>query len=127
MPHQSIFEMVFTEGQSVVISMNGAMDFVKHNMTRHAIEKKINMKARFIISELLTNAVKHAGKAETFLSISVDGESITIKKTDNGNRFSPINLELLFNSSSEHKVLLSRDSFHCIYAIAESFSKIRFV
>jgi anti-sigma regulatory factor (Ser/Thr protein kinase) len=123
MPYPIDIKFVLSENQSLITSINQIFDFVQSSLPRYAISKSIDFKARFIITELLTNAIKHAGKTETCLKISIDCEYIRIEKTDFGN---PFKLPLTLNGSAESRVRLSGDSFHSMYAIAEG-SVVRFI
>ena len=58
-------------------------------LTEHIPHKtqQLNFKVKAIITELLTNSIKHAGKAQTRVSLIVDGDNFLITKTDTGAPF----------------------------------------
>ncbi|MES2275062.1 MAG: ATP-binding protein [Bacteroidota bacterium] len=56
---------------------------------RHLPQKadQISFSARVIVTELLTNSIKHAGKGETGIELSISPDVFIIKKIDQGEPF----------------------------------------
>src|ERR1700761_9541185 len=110
--------------QELFTSLRQILDFVSENLPFNVDAAAINFKLKVIITELLNNAVKHAGIAETVIHIHVDHQKIKIEKADFGNAFNPNGL---FEKSTGQKAQLSQDALHCIYAIIEGENFARFV
>jgi hypothetical protein len=84
-------------------------------------------RCKVIITELLTNAIKHAGGGSTLFDIEVDDRCLIIQKTDNGAPLYLLNLHS--HSSTEdiaNKKLISADPLNSLFAAWESESRIRF-
>jgi anti-sigma regulatory factor (Ser/Thr protein kinase) len=78
-----------------------------------------------VITELLTNAIKHTGDTEIAVSISISNEYLIIEKSDHGNPFNPNDfLSQLTNTGS--KIQLSQDDLYSIYALIENDNQVRF-
>jgi hypothetical protein len=86
-------------------------------------------RCKVIITELLTNAIKHAGQSSTLFHIGMDEKKLVICKTDNG-------LPLYLIDANHHqsvqdkpdhlKKLISADPLSSLYANWESENHIRF-
>ena len=68
-------------------------------------------RSQAILTELLTNAIKHAGVSHTLFSIKAGSHKITIKKADKGQ---PLNL-FGENSNDYAYVLLAADPLNSLY------------
>ena len=112
--------------QSVQTSLRQILDFINKHLPQQTEASKIGFRAKFIVTELLTNALKHAGHTETSMRVTIDEKNITIKKMDYGKRFNPNNLASLLNRSPGFKVQLSSDVIHSIYAVVEKGCQVRF-
>jgi hypothetical protein len=60
------------------------MEILGHIKSEVAIDESTTQKARMVLIELLTNAIKHGGAAECTLEIITAEDKIIIKKTDIG-------------------------------------------
>lgn len=106
--------------------LNEAIEFITHNLPVFTVADNIMLRAKFIITELLTNASKHAGKTETHLTVEVTDSTIIIDKIDHGNRFNPNDLAGKLNRPRGSKVQLSASDMYLIYAVIENDGKVRF-
>ena len=88
----------------------------------------ILFKCKVIITELLTNAIKHAGNSKTVFNIETDETRLVISKTDHGMPLYLINTRN--NSAADDgqisKRLISADPLASLYANWESENHIRF-
>jgi anti-sigma regulatory factor (Ser/Thr protein kinase) len=87
----------------------------------------IMFRSKVIITELLTNGIKHAGNGHTFFDIETNPGSVVIRKTDNGRPLHLINSHQ--HSAGQHidnKKLISADILNSLYAIWEDDNHIRF-
>jgi len=127
MPRSASSEFVFsTVANSSIISLKEILDFVNNNLPDNIAKVPVNFKVKVIVSELLNNAIKHAGDAETTFHIFIDDETIGIQKTDYGRRFNPNNLLSMPGTSPGTRIKISEDVIHKVYAIIENQSMIRF-
>ncbi|MDB5111757.1 MAG: hypothetical protein JWR67_2871 [Mucilaginibacter sp.] len=128
MPNLITGKFIFSnKADALVTSLKQILDFASANLPLYANAAIINFKLKAIITELLSNAVKHAGNPETAIYILIEDGHINIEKTDSGNQFNPKKLDLLCGKSVGTKVQLSKDPLHCVYAIIEPGMFVRFV
>ena len=91
--------------------------------------ENILFRSKVIITELLTNGIKHAGKSSTLFDIETDAERMVIRKIDRGMPLYLVNTHHNSPSGNEelNKRLISADPLNSLYAIWESENHIRFV
>lgn len=65
-----------------IVEITGAINQVV------AVSDGVNFKIKIILTELLTNAIKHAGCSTTTIDFAVNGTELTITKSDSGEAFS---------------------------------------
>jgi hypothetical protein len=95
---------------------------------QHGGSDDILFRCKAVITELLTNAIKHAGDGGTRFDVESDGAKLIICKMDTG---MPMYLINAGNNSSaentdEKKRLISADPLSSLYANWESENQIRF-
>jgi anti-sigma regulatory factor (Ser/Thr protein kinase) len=109
-------------------SLKQVLGFIGSTLPAYPDIEQILFKSKIVVTELLTNAIKHAGPSESVLRvIFYNGVDIIIEKTDFGNRFNPGNKISQLNENGENIVQLSKDAMHSIYAIKEADNFIKFV
>lgn len=96
--------------------------FINDNLIANVPAINLLFKSKIILTELLTNALKHSFSRYTLIDITVDDNSIVITKTDNG---IPVSL-IGFANSSESRIPITHDILHTLYAIPEGKNAIRF-
>lgn len=88
----------------------------------------ILFRSKVIITELLTNAIKHSGQGNTLFDIEVDSQYLILRKTDQG---APLYLIDTFDHSATDtladKRLISADPLNALYAHWENENRIRFI
>lgn len=94
----------------------------------HADSHDILFRCKVIITELLTNAIKHAGKGRTRFDVDGDSSGLIIRKTDTGLPLYLVNTRNITVSEkpAENKRLISADPLSSLYANWETESHIRF-
>jgi anti-sigma regulatory factor (Ser/Thr protein kinase) len=112
------------QAHQLFTSLRQILDFVSENLPFNIDAAAVNFKLKVVITELLNNAVKHAGNSETAIHVHIDHENIKIEKTDFGNPFNPNGL---FKKATGQKAQLSQDALHRIYAVIESENFARFI
>ncbi|HJP62097.1 MAG TPA: hypothetical protein VJ844_01585 [Mucilaginibacter sp.] len=118
-------KMVFNfdnSAEKLVSSLEYMLGYIAERTPAHVDPEDILFRSKVIITELLTNGIKHAGKDHTRFGIEIDNELLVIIKTDSG---SPL---YLVNSrqTAEDKKLISADPLNSLFAIWESDNHIRF-
>ncbi len=97
-------------------------------MPVHADAEDILFRCKVIITELLTNAIKHAGNSKTVFNIETSETRLVISKTDCGMPLYLINTRNNSAADDGHasKRLISADPLASLYANWESENHIRF-
>jgi len=111
----------------LVSSLQYMLGHITDRIPARADADDILFRSKVIITELLTNGIKHAGGGNTMFDIDIDNKKMVICKTDNG---MPLYLVNTRNNSAHHntenKRLISADMLNSLYAIWESENHIRF-
>ena len=94
----------------------------------HADSGDILFRCKVIITELLTNAIKHAGKGSTRFNVECNGSKLTICKTDTGMPLYLVNTRnnTISEKLNDNKRLISADPLSSLYANWETENHIRF-
>jgi hypothetical protein len=127
-PGAKKLEFEFNNSSDALISsLQYMLGHINENIPANADVEDVLFRGKVIITELLTNAIKHAGNGGTLFVIETDGHNLTIQKTDNG---SPLYLVNTHNHSSieeaENKKLISADPLNLLFAAWESENHIIF-
>lgn len=109
--------------EKLVTALEYMLGHIATYIQRQANKEDIMFRCKVIITELLTNAIKHAGKASTLFNIEADHGSLAIVKTDKGE---PLYLVSAKPCAGENKLLISSDALNSLYAIWENEDCIRF-
>jgi anti-sigma regulatory factor (Ser/Thr protein kinase) len=109
--------------EKLVSALEYMLGHIATYIHRQADKEDIMFRCKIIITELLTNAIKHAGKATTSFNIKADSKSLIIAKTDKGK---PMYLLDTKRQAGENKLLVSSDALNSLYAIWENDDRIRF-
>jgi two-component sensor histidine kinase len=108
-------------------SLREIIDFINRYLPAGTAAEDIDFKVEIIVTELLTNALKHVKNAETLIRIYIDDNTLTIEKTDFGTPFNPNNFIEILTHPAGYKALLTKDDLNAMYAIVESDNMVRFV
>jgi hypothetical protein len=112
----------------LVSSLEYMLGQIGGHIPPQADAEDVLFRCKVIITELLTNAIKHAGKGSTRFDIELDAQKLVICKTDTG---MPLYLVNTRNNTTNkdaglNKRLISADFLNSLYAIWESENHIRF-
>jgi hypothetical protein len=113
----------------LVSSLEHMLGQITGHIPSQADKEDILFRCKVIITELLTNAIKHAGKGGTRFDIEMDAQKLIICKTDTG---MPLYLVNTRNNNTTkdgaelNKRLISADFLNSLYAIWENENHIRF-
>lgn len=79
-------QMVFTNKQEMIYPfLKDVVAFIKRNLPGRAAQ--VVFKAKMVVSELLTNSIKHANDEFTLIELIVTNDIFIIKRVDNGKPF----------------------------------------
>jgi len=111
---------------SVMTSLRDIIEFINGKLPGGGDQHNRHFDIEMVITELLTNAIKHTGDTEISVNISISNEYLNIEKSDYGNPFNPNGfLSQLTNTGS--KVQISKDDLYSIYAVIENDNQVRFI
>jgi two-component sensor histidine kinase len=113
--------------ESIIASLQEIRGFIDEFLPADAVAEDFGFKVEMVITELLTNALKHVKNAETNIRIYLDDNYLSIEKTDFGTQFNPDNFADIFNQATGYKILLTFDELHSIYAVLETNNTVRFI
>lgn len=88
-----------------------------------ADRESVLFKSKYILTELLTNAIKHSFTKNTLFKIDIENNVLKLVKTDNG---SPLSLILHANNAYPHEEIVTADAIHVLYAQYQNLSCIKF-
>ncbi|WAC13627.1 ATP-binding protein [Dyadobacter pollutisoli] len=65
-------------------TLNVCLDQIRKNTESHLIDESVLSRIKWVITELLTNAVKHSGQDESALKIKISRSELVLEKADSG-------------------------------------------
>jgi two-component sensor histidine kinase len=113
--------------ESMIESLIEIRAFINEFLPAHAANADLSFKVEIVMTELLTNALKHVTDAETCVRIYLDDSYLSIEKTDFGSQFNPNNFADIFKQVPGYKVLLTYDELNSVYAVLEMNDTVRFI
>lgn len=115
-------EFIFLNARPALIpSVKQVLDYLHQKLDGYVHMHDIYFKTKAVITELLTNAHKHAGTETVNIQLEIEGDNIIIRKKDLGLPFS-----ITMNAIPGIKKLLAYDVMHQLFAINEGNNRIRF-
>lgn len=117
--------MVFdfdNSAEKLVSSLEYMLGYIAGRIPAQADREDILFRSKVIITELLTNGIKHAGEHHTRFDVEADQRRLLISKTDNG---APLYLVNARQTTDDRK-LISADPLNSLYAVWEGENQIRF-
>src|SRR5690606_9219903 len=118
--------------QDVVTFIDKIIDWIAISLPEAAKSEKIFFKSRLMLSELITNAIKHAQVPEVYFELHIAADALVIIKKENGNRFLLID-DHCHTETVNHegnpvkKVKLAKDLRHGLFALVKNDSSIEFM
>ena len=90
----------------------------------HHHDGQLLFKARYIIGELLNNAVKHSGCSKTVFTLTIENDYLTIDKVDEGTKLELMNKAGYLKNGVP--TLIMADGLHELYITKESDQLLSF-
>ncbi|MBS7566251.1 hypothetical protein KHS38_17720 [Mucilaginibacter sp. Bleaf8] len=121
----SIFKQQFTfdtRSGSLMPLTEQVLDCIALQLQNYAEAEDILFRAKYIIIELLTNALKHSGTGEAHLSVVISADELQIIKADAGNPLPLLNAAM---PTGQTRVMVAYDVMHTLYAVLGE--EVRFV
>jgi hypothetical protein len=115
------FEFINTNN-NLTSSLKEMLEFINDHLVENVPAISLLFKAKIILTELLTNAVKHSFSRCALISISIADNNISLSKTDYG---MPLSL-IAYANMGEPRIPITNDILHTLYAIPEGDNTIRF-
>jgi hypothetical protein len=109
--------LIFPNKADVIYSfLKKVVDFIDQNIPENTAD--ISFKARVIITELLTNSIKHVGEGETGIELTLNNDVFTIKKIDEGPPFNLKHNDVDWQLLGEHTtpITIYSDALNGLYA-----------
>jgi len=70
--------------ESIPGTLNLCLNHIQQNVSRSLLDEDLMAKIKWVIIELLTNAVKHSGERESVLRIGLTADGVVLQKEDYG-------------------------------------------
>ena len=115
------FEFVNT-GYSISTDIKRIIGFIESELSSNFSADELFFKAKIIVTELLTNSLKHSGISNTVIVINITDYLLTISKTDFG---TPLNLITKYHSTNI-KIPITNDILHTLYAVIDNEKHVTF-
>jgi len=117
-------EFIFVNDRTALTaSVKQVLEYIEQQLTGLEYKHDIYFKTKSVVTELLTNAAKHAGTDTLNIYIDIDEDYLTIKKKECGMPFTLVK----YNAMPGTKKRLTYDIMHSLYAINEPNNTIRFM
>jgi anti-sigma regulatory factor (Ser/Thr protein kinase) len=113
---------------ALVTSLQYMLGHITANIPANADAEDLLFRSKVIITELLTNAIKHGGQASTLFDIEINTNNLNLQKTDHGTPLYLVNNHKHSPSGQEeNRKLISADPLNLLYAYWENENAIRFI
>ena len=112
---------------ALITSLQYLLGHISECVPANADAEDILFRCKVIITELLTNAIKHGGQGDTLFTIETGEQSLIIQKTDQGSPLYLVNTHSHSATDGEaNKKLISADPLNSLYAAWEDENSIVF-
>lgn len=116
---------VFTfdnQPQNITQCSRTILAYLEPMLAQRGQARALLLRSKFIIGELLNNAVKHSGAEETQIHIEWKENTLTISKVDTG---APFNLVAEI-AKQDAQLIVSSDVMHLLYAVKRDENTVSF-
>jgi len=94
------FQFIFnSQDEEIQDVLDRCQQYINQNAGKNSVESALLSKIKWVITELLTNAVKHSETSECLLLMSLKNGQLIIEKQDNGNPLT------LYHPAKETKII----------------------
>ena len=101
------------QAANISVCSRQMLDYLEELLAKYGLSRAIKLRAKFIIAELLNNAVKHSGTHESILEIGLEEKMLSISKKDEGKPFDLV-AEI---EKKDAQLMVSSDAMHLLYAV----------
>jgi hypothetical protein len=115
------FEFI-TRGDNLTPALKEILKYINDHLVENVPAISLLFKAKIILTELLTNALKHSFSRSTIINIEIEDNCINISKIDHGMPFSLI----VYAHSTEDRIPITNDILHTLYAKPDGQNSISF-
>jgi anti-sigma regulatory factor (Ser/Thr protein kinase) len=119
---QKQFEFLNSNATTISV-LRQILDYIKTVLPANTEADTLLFKTKVIITELLTNALKHSGSNSTLIDIKVTKKILTITKTDQGNPLSLIDKTNL----TRDRITVTSDALHTLHARSTAKDQVQFL
>lgn len=116
------FEFLNT-GNSFTSLLSKMLLFIGDALPAAADKETVLFKAKYVLTELLTNAIKHSGTNSSFFDIDIENQALRINKTDTGQ---PLKFALPNEQTYPYSTRIAGDAMHVLYASCLQPGTIKF-
>lgn len=112
---------------TLITSLQYMLGHISEGIPVNTDADDVLFRCKIIITELLTNSIKHGGERSTLFSVEMDNKYLTIRKTDSGSPLYLINTHKHSSINTEsNKKLISSDPLNSLYAAWQNENSILF-
>ncbi|QQL50887.1 ATP-binding protein [Mucilaginibacter ginkgonis] len=97
--------------------LEGMLTFIKESIPVVKDEAHLLSRSKFILTELVTNAIKHANTMVSTVTVRLDANSISFVKTDTGDK---LDVPQMSSESVPHGKVITTDIMHTLYSVNEN-------
>jgi|GEM_PF-2664912 len=108
--------------ESITQCSRTVLGYLEPLLTKNGQARALLLRAKFIIGELLNNAVKHSGAKETRIEVELNDVALIMNKVDTGTPFNLVS-EI---EKQDAQLIVSSDVMHLLYAIKKDENSVSF-
>lgn len=105
---------------SLIPVIKEVIGFINTNLPESAPVSEVLFNAKVIVTELLTNSLKHSGSNHTSIDVNISKKNVVITKTDHGRPLS------LVGSAPGGRIPITNDILHTLYAVKKAKGQLHF-
>ena len=116
------FEFI-NHSENLTPALKQMLEFINNKLVANVPAINLLFKSKIILTELITNSLKHSNSINTKIIINITVKNIQISKIDYG---VPLSL-ITYSNSGKTKVPVINDALHTLYAVPKEQNKVTFM
>jgi hypothetical protein len=108
--------------ESLYPALQDMISFIR-TATSDTDRRKVTERSKIVLTELLTNGIKHAGNASTLIYVSVQDNILNLIKSDHGKVFLP---QYTGKPGAGKKIVIASDPMSELFVIHEEKNRLKF-